>query len=82
MTIPTEPIGSIPRPVELIEAIARAGDHAGELKVDGAGRIRFDNARKDLRRGERGRRVLFGLRALGDKLDAADAHHATDAGTD
>jgi 5-methyltetrahydropteroyltriglutamate--homocysteine methyltransferase len=28
MKIPTEPIGSIPRPVELIEAIARAGNHA------------------------------------------------------
>src|ERR1700682_6188614 len=26
MTIPTEPIGSIPRPMELIEAIAQAGD--------------------------------------------------------
>jgi hypothetical protein len=25
MTIPTEPIGSIPRPVKLIEAIAEAG---------------------------------------------------------
>jgi 5-methyltetrahydropteroyltriglutamate--homocysteine methyltransferase len=28
MTIPTEPIGSIPRPRELIEAIAALGDHA------------------------------------------------------
>jgi 5-methyltetrahydropteroyltriglutamate--homocysteine methyltransferase len=28
MTIPTEPIGSIPRPLELIEAIAALGDHA------------------------------------------------------
>jgi 5-methyltetrahydropteroyltriglutamate--homocysteine methyltransferase len=28
MKIPTEPIGSIPRPVELIEAIAEAGDFA------------------------------------------------------
>jgi 5-methyltetrahydropteroyltriglutamate--homocysteine methyltransferase len=28
MRIPTEPIGSIPRPVELIEAIDRAGDYA------------------------------------------------------
>jgi methionine synthase II (cobalamin-independent) len=28
MRIPTEPIGSIPRPVELIEAIAEAGDYA------------------------------------------------------
>jgi 5-methyltetrahydropteroyltriglutamate--homocysteine methyltransferase len=28
MQIPTEPIGSIPRPVELIEAIAEAGDFA------------------------------------------------------
>ena len=28
MTIPTEPIGSIPRPIHLIEAIAAAGDHA------------------------------------------------------
>lgn len=27
MTIPTEPIGSIPRPVQLIEAIAKSGDH-------------------------------------------------------
>jgi 5-methyltetrahydropteroyltriglutamate--homocysteine methyltransferase len=26
MTIPTEPIGSIPRPPELVEAVARAGD--------------------------------------------------------
>ncbi|HWU89360.1 MAG TPA: cobalamin-independent methionine synthase II family protein [Kofleriaceae bacterium] len=26
MTIPTEPIGSIPRPLDLLEAIARAGD--------------------------------------------------------
>ena len=25
MTIPTEPIGSIPRPADLIEAIARVG---------------------------------------------------------
>ena len=28
MRIPTEPIGSIPRPVKLIEAIAQAGDYA------------------------------------------------------
>jgi 5-methyltetrahydropteroyltriglutamate--homocysteine methyltransferase len=28
MTIPTEPIGSIPRPPRLIEAVAAAGDHA------------------------------------------------------
>ena len=28
MPIPTEPIGSIPRPVELIHAIAAAGDFA------------------------------------------------------
>lgn len=28
MRIPTEPIGSIPRPLELIEAIAKAGDYA------------------------------------------------------
>jgi len=28
MKIPTEPIGSIPRPVVLIEAIAEAGDYA------------------------------------------------------
>ena len=28
LRIPTEPIGSIPRPPELIEAIAEAGDHA------------------------------------------------------
>src|SRR5438552_901574 len=28
MTIPTEPIGSIPRPLELLEAIAAAGDSA------------------------------------------------------
>lgn len=28
MTIPTEPIGSIPRPLKLIEAIAKAGDDA------------------------------------------------------
>jgi 5-methyltetrahydropteroyltriglutamate--homocysteine methyltransferase len=28
MTIPTEPIGSIPRPVQLIEAVAAAGDYA------------------------------------------------------
>jgi 5-methyltetrahydropteroyltriglutamate--homocysteine methyltransferase len=28
MNIPTEPIGSIPRPVELIEAIADRGDHS------------------------------------------------------
>lgn len=28
MKIPTEPIGSIPRPVKLIEAIAQAGDYA------------------------------------------------------
>ena len=28
MKIPTEPIGSIPRPVELIEAIAESGDYA------------------------------------------------------
>jgi 5-methyltetrahydropteroyltriglutamate--homocysteine methyltransferase len=25
MTIPTEPIGSLPRPLELIEAVARKG---------------------------------------------------------
>src|ERR1700720_1865968 len=30
MKIPTEPIGSIPRPVELIEAIAEAGDYADQ----------------------------------------------------
>lgn len=29
MTIPTEPIGSIPRPLPLIQAIAAAKDHAG-----------------------------------------------------
>src|SRR5271170_2620617 len=28
MIIPTEPIGSIPRPLELIEAIAASGDNA------------------------------------------------------
>jgi methionine synthase II (cobalamin-independent) len=28
MTIPTEPIGSIPRPLKLIDAIAACGDHA------------------------------------------------------
>ena len=33
MTIPTEPIGSIPRPVKLIEAIAEAGDH-GDPKLE------------------------------------------------
>ncbi len=33
LTIPTEPIGSIPRPVKLIEAIAQAGDH-GDPKLD------------------------------------------------
>jgi 5-methyltetrahydropteroyltriglutamate--homocysteine methyltransferase len=33
MTIPTEPIGSIPRPVKLIEAIAEIGDH-GDPKLD------------------------------------------------
>ena len=33
MDIPTEPIGSIPRPVELIEAIVKAGDHA-DPKLD------------------------------------------------
>src|SRR6202051_5237511 len=33
MKIPTEPIGSIPRPVELIEAIAEAGDYADQ-KLD------------------------------------------------
>src|SRR3984957_13737291 len=30
MKIPTEPIGSIPRPVELIEAIAETGDYADQ----------------------------------------------------
>ncbi len=33
LRIPTEPIGSIPRPVKLIEAIAEAGDH-GDPKLD------------------------------------------------
>ena len=33
LIIPTEPIGSIPRPVKLIEAIAEAGDH-GDPKLD------------------------------------------------
>jgi hypothetical protein len=33
MKIPTEPIGSIPRPLQLIEAIAEAGDHA-DPKLD------------------------------------------------
>lgn len=33
MTIPTEPIGSIPRPVRLIEAIAKSGDYA-DPKLD------------------------------------------------
>jgi 5-methyltetrahydropteroyltriglutamate--homocysteine methyltransferase len=33
MRIPTEPIGSIPRPLELIEAIAKAGDFA-DPKLD------------------------------------------------
>ena len=28
MTIPTEPIGSIPRPLQLIEAVKILGDHA------------------------------------------------------
>ena len=31
MTIPTEPIGSIPRPAHLIAAVARAGAEAREL---------------------------------------------------
>src|ERR1700734_618363 len=30
MKIPTEPIGSIPRPLELIEAIAETGDYADQ----------------------------------------------------
>jgi 5-methyltetrahydropteroyltriglutamate--homocysteine methyltransferase len=33
MHIPTEPIGSIPRPVELIEAIVETGDYA-DPKLD------------------------------------------------
>src|ERR1700676_483413 len=33
MTIPTEPIGSIPRPPRLIQAIAASGDHA-DPKLD------------------------------------------------
>jgi 5-methyltetrahydropteroyltriglutamate--homocysteine methyltransferase len=33
MKIPTEPIGSIPRPLELIHAIAEAGDYA-DPKLD------------------------------------------------
>ena len=33
MTIPTEPIGSIPRPVKLLEAVATAGDN-GDPKLD------------------------------------------------
>ena len=33
MTIPTEPIGSIPRPLRLIQAIAASGDHA-DPKLD------------------------------------------------
>src|SRR3954468_17463833 len=33
MRIPTEPIGSIPRPMHLIEAIAEAGDYA-DPKLD------------------------------------------------
>lgn len=33
MTIPTEPIGSIPRPLRLIEAVAAAGDGA-DPKLD------------------------------------------------
>jgi 5-methyltetrahydropteroyltriglutamate--homocysteine methyltransferase len=33
MEIPTEPIGSIPRPLELIEAIAKAGDYS-DPKLD------------------------------------------------
>jgi 5-methyltetrahydropteroyltriglutamate--homocysteine methyltransferase len=33
MKIPTEPVGSIPRPIELIKGIAEAGDHA-DPKLD------------------------------------------------
>ena len=33
MTIPVEPIGSIPRPLELIEAVAASGDGA-DPKLD------------------------------------------------
>jgi len=45
MKIPTEPIGSIPRLLELIEAIAKAGDHAGVVspidpRVDMPGEVR------------------------------------------
>ncbi len=42
MKIPTEPIGSIPRPVQLIEAIAEAGDHA-DPKLDAL----YDDAIRD-----------------------------------
>jgi 5-methyltetrahydropteroyltriglutamate--homocysteine methyltransferase len=42
MNIPTEPIGSIPRPVKLIEAIGEAGDFA-DPKLDGL----YDEAIRD-----------------------------------
>src|SRR5471032_2446937 len=42
MRIPTEPIGSIPRPPRLIEAVAAAGDHA-----DPALDLLFEDAIRD-----------------------------------
>jgi 5-methyltetrahydropteroyltriglutamate--homocysteine methyltransferase len=42
MTIPTEPIGSIPRPPRLIEAVAAAGDHT-DPKLDSL----YDDAIRD-----------------------------------
>src|SRR5471032_3480009 len=42
MTVPTEPIGSIPRPPQLIEAVAAAGDHA-----DPALDLLYDDAIRD-----------------------------------
>jgi 5-methyltetrahydropteroyltriglutamate--homocysteine methyltransferase len=42
MNIPTEPIGSIPRPIQLIEAVAKAQDHA-DPKLDAL----YDEAIRD-----------------------------------
>ena len=51
MTIPTEPIGSIPRPPELIEALA--GNDAFDPKLDGLYKSAIRDTIEDLKQPDR-----------------------------
>ena len=68
MTIPTEPIGSIPRPIELIEAVAAGGEDANLDQL-------YDEAiRDEIERFEATRETAFAMiraRVIGTELVSA-----------